>query len=92
MSVTYDSISFDRFDHASVRIETADGTVVYVDPWSDVIEEDQRIAILVLAAGKVDDAPGPLITTMARGRGQLATKICRSNASSLRHQTGNLTS
>lgn len=35
----------------------------------EVIAEDERIAILVLAAGKVDDAPGPLISTMARGRG-----------------------
>ncbi|TGY89047.1 universal stress protein [Marinicauda algicola] len=34
-----------------------------------VIEEDERIAILVLAAAKADDAPGPLISTLARGRG-----------------------
>lgn len=39
----------------------------------EVIAEDERIAILVLAAAKADDAPGPLIATMARGRGGLFT-------------------
>ncbi|APW99641.1 hypothetical protein CHINAEXTREME_18515 [Halobiforma lacisalsi AJ5] len=38
MSVDYDSLAFERLGHASVRIETDDGTVVYVDPWSDVLE------------------------------------------------------
>ncbi|SDQ45940.1 MBL fold metallo-hydrolase [Natronobacterium texcoconense] len=38
MSVDYDSLTFERPGHASVRIETDDGTVVYVDPWSDVLE------------------------------------------------------
>lgn len=37
MSVEYDGLSFDRLDHASVRIETDDGTVIYIDPWSEVL-------------------------------------------------------
>ena len=37
MSVTHDALTFERLGHASVRIETDDGTVVYVDPWSDVL-------------------------------------------------------
>ncbi len=38
MSVEYDTLRFERLGHASVRIETDDGTVVYVDPWSDVLD------------------------------------------------------
>lgn len=37
MSVQYDTVTFDRLGHASVRIETDDGLVVYVDPWCDVV-------------------------------------------------------
>ncbi|WP_430504502.1 MBL fold metallo-hydrolase [Haloparvum sp. PAK95] len=40
MSVSYDDLRFERLGHASVRVETSDGTVVYVDPWSDVVEGD----------------------------------------------------
>lgn len=47
MSVTYHGLSFDRFDHASIRIEAADGTVIYVDPWSDVIDVDPHDADVV---------------------------------------------
>jgi L-ascorbate metabolism protein UlaG (beta-lactamase superfamily) len=35
MSVDYEGITFERLGHASKRLETADGTVVYVDPWGD---------------------------------------------------------
>ncbi len=38
MSVDYEGLTFERPGHASVRIETADGTVIYVDPWSEVLE------------------------------------------------------
>jgi len=38
MAVDYDGLTFERLGHASVRIETADGTVIYVDPWSEVLE------------------------------------------------------
>lgn len=39
MTEAYDGLSFDRLGHASVRIETTDGTVLYVDPWSDILDE-----------------------------------------------------
>lgn len=38
MTVQHGSLSFERLGHASVRIETDDGRVVYVDPWSEVLE------------------------------------------------------
>lgn len=37
MSVTYDELRFERPGHATVRIETEDRTVVYIDPWSDAL-------------------------------------------------------
>jgi L-ascorbate metabolism protein UlaG (beta-lactamase superfamily) len=40
MSVKYDGLSFDRLGHASVRIETDHGTVVYIDPWSEVLDDE----------------------------------------------------
>ena len=40
MSVKHDGLTFDRLGHASVRIETADGTVIYIDPWSDVLADE----------------------------------------------------
>ncbi|MDF9746572.1 MBL fold metallo-hydrolase [Natrinema salsiterrestre] len=38
MPVDYEGITFERLGHASIRLETADGTVIYVDPWGDVLE------------------------------------------------------
>lgn len=38
MSVKYDGLTFELLGHASVRIVTDDGTVVYVDPWSNVVD------------------------------------------------------
>lgn len=38
MSATYDGLTFERPGHATVRIETEDGTVVYIDPWSEVLD------------------------------------------------------
>lgn len=40
MNVQHGKLSFDRLGHASVRIETDDGLVVYIDPWSDVLEDE----------------------------------------------------
>lgn len=40
MAVEHDHLTIDRLGHASVRLETGDGTVVYVDPWSDVLEDE----------------------------------------------------
>ncbi len=36
--VSYDGLSFERLGHASVRIETEDGTVIYIDPWSEIYD------------------------------------------------------
>lgn len=47
MSVTYNGLSFDRIGHASVRIETDDGTVVYIDPWDEVIDDEPHDADVV---------------------------------------------
>ncbi|AFO58684.1 hypothetical protein NJ7G_3466 [Natrinema sp. J7-2] len=40
MPVIYDGLEFERLGHASVRIETDDRTVVYVDPWGEILEGD----------------------------------------------------
>ncbi|AXR78202.1 MBL fold metallo-hydrolase [Natrarchaeobaculum sulfurireducens] len=40
MIVEYGDLTFERLGHASIRIETEDGTVIYVDPWSDVLEDE----------------------------------------------------
>lgn len=40
MAVEHGDLTFERLGHASVRIETGDGTVVYVDPWSEVIDDE----------------------------------------------------
>ncbi|WP_254523307.1 MBL fold metallo-hydrolase [Natrinema caseinilyticum] len=42
MSVDYEGITFERLGHASVRIATEDGTVVYVDPWGEVLADEPR--------------------------------------------------
>jgi len=47
MAVPYDGLSFERLGHASVRIETDDGTVVYIDPWSQVVDDDPGDADVV---------------------------------------------
>ncbi|WP_207587365.1 MBL fold metallo-hydrolase [Halomontanus rarus] len=39
MAVEYEGLTFDRLGHASIRIETEDGRVVYVDPWSEVLAD-----------------------------------------------------
>ena len=38
MKAEYEGISFERPGHATVRIETQDGTVLYIDPWSEVMD------------------------------------------------------
>ncbi len=39
MPVDHEGLQFERLGHASVRIETGD-TVVYIDPWSEVLAEE----------------------------------------------------
>lgn len=38
MTAEHNSLTFDRLGHASVRIETDDSTVIYIDPWSEVLD------------------------------------------------------
>lgn len=38
MAVEHSGLSFERLGHASVRIETGDDLVVYIDPWSEVVD------------------------------------------------------
>lgn len=40
MSGEYGGVTFERLGHASVRIETDDGRVLYIDPWSDVLDDE----------------------------------------------------
>jgi L-ascorbate metabolism protein UlaG (beta-lactamase superfamily) len=40
MSVDYNGLSFERLGHASVRIETDAGTVLYIDPWTEVLDDE----------------------------------------------------
>lgn len=47
MVASYDSLTFELLGHASLRIETDDGTIVYVDPWNDVIEGEPGDADVV---------------------------------------------
>ena len=42
MSVQHANLTLERLGHASVRIETADGLVVYIDPWSEVLEGEPK--------------------------------------------------
>ena len=39
MSVEHGGLTFDRLGHASVRIATGD-TVVYIDPWTEVLDDE----------------------------------------------------
>jgi L-ascorbate metabolism protein UlaG (beta-lactamase superfamily) len=38
MTAEYRGLTFERPGHSTIRIETDDGTVVYLDPWSEEIE------------------------------------------------------
>lgn len=38
MPVEHDGVTYERLGHASVRIETGDGIVIYIDPWSEAFD------------------------------------------------------
>ncbi|ELY38484.1 MBL fold metallo-hydrolase [Natronorubrum tibetense] len=40
MSTTYEGLTFERIGHASKRLETEDGRIIYIDPWSEVLEDE----------------------------------------------------
>lgn len=48
MTVEYQALSFDRLGHSSVRIETQGGRVIYIDPWSDVIDSPPQDGDIVI--------------------------------------------
>ncbi|MDY6817676.1 MAG: MBL fold metallo-hydrolase [Halobacteriales archaeon] len=48
MAATYAGLTFERLGHASVRIETDEGYVVYIDPWSEVMDGEPGDADLVI--------------------------------------------
>lgn len=39
MSVHHGDLTFERLGHASVRIDTSDGQVIYIDPWSQALDD-----------------------------------------------------
>lgn len=47
MTVQYNALTFECLGHASVRIETDDGQVLYIDPWSQVLDAEPHDADLV---------------------------------------------
>ncbi|WP_126664822.1 MBL fold metallo-hydrolase [Haloterrigena salifodinae] len=47
MATTYEGITFERLGHASKRLETAEGTVIYVDPWGEQLEDESGDADVV---------------------------------------------
>lgn len=47
-SVDYETLTFERLGHASVRLETDGGLVVYVDPWGEVLADDPGDGDVVL--------------------------------------------
>lgn len=48
MSVEYEGIQFSRLGHASIRIETEDGRVIYIDPWTEVFDDTPQDGDIVL--------------------------------------------
>lgn len=68
MSVSYDDLEFERLGHASVRVETSNGTVVYVDPWSEFLDAEPGDGDVVFVThddfdhydpGAIDAVAGP---------------------------------
>ena len=47
MTVQYNRFAFKRLGHASVRIETEDEQLLYIDPWSQVLDSEPHDADLV---------------------------------------------
>ncbi len=47
MSVSFQGVEFERLGHASVRIVTQAGTVLYIDPWAEVMDSEPQDGDLV---------------------------------------------
>ncbi len=48
MPVTHDTLQFERLGHTTVRIESENGTVCYIDPWSESLESEPRDGDIIL--------------------------------------------
>lgn len=42
MTVIHEHLTLERLGHACVRIVTGSGTVIYIDPWSRVVDDDPQ--------------------------------------------------
>lgn len=67
MSVQYDGMNFDRLGHASVRIETNDGTVIYIDPWSDLLDSELNDGDIIIVTHDDFDHYDPEGITAVQG-------------------------
>ncbi|AGB32264.1 hypothetical protein C488_11354 [Natrinema pellirubrum DSM 15624] len=74
MTVTYEGLDFERLGHASVRIETDDGTVIYVDPWGEILAGEPADGDVVFVthddmdhydAAAIEAVAGPDVTVAA---------------------------
>ena len=77
MPVTHRGLQFERPGHASVRIETDDGTVIYIDPWRQVLDGAPGDADIVFSthddmdhydADAIEAVAGPDTTIVAYER------------------------
>jgi len=50
MLANYKTLHFDRLGHTTVRIETEDGTVCYIDPWSESLETEPHDGDIILVS------------------------------------------
>ncbi|GAB3023410.1 CARDB domain-containing protein [Natronobiforma cellulositropha] len=48
--IVHDDVRLEWLGHASVRIEAADGTVIYLDPWGTALDENPVTADVVLVS------------------------------------------
>jgi L-ascorbate metabolism protein UlaG (beta-lactamase superfamily) len=73
MPIAFHGVAFERLGHASLRIETQDGTVIYVDPWSEVLDGDPQDGDVVLVThGDFDHYDPNGITAVAGPRATVA--------------------
>ena len=74
MVVTYEGVEIEVLGHASVRIATGTGTIVYVDPWSEQLADRPQDGDLVVIThddhdhydpAGIDAVAGPDVTVAA---------------------------
>lgn len=47
VTTTFKDVTFEHLGHASMRLEATDGVVVYIDPWTRVVDGEPRDADVV---------------------------------------------